>query len=78
MIWSAMSSAGVGPLCFLKTNGPMISKYCIRYVWFVRIGQYLSEIQLFDNLEFEGAKKNIQIAFKVVQIKFLVMHITIH
>ncbi len=47
-------------------------------VWFVRIGQYLSEIQLFDNLEFEGAKKNIQIAFKVVQIKFLVMHITIH
>ncbi len=26
-------------------------------VWFVRIGQYLSEIQLFENLESEGAKK---------------------
>ncbi len=26
-------------------------------VWFVMIGQYLSEIQLFENLESEGAKK---------------------
>ncbi len=26
-------------------------------VWFVMIGQYLAEIQLFENLEFEGAKK---------------------
>ncbi len=26
-------------------------------VWFVRIGQYLVEIQLFENLESEGAKK---------------------
>ncbi len=26
-------------------------------VWFVRIGQYLAEIQLFENLESEGAKK---------------------
>ncbi len=26
-------------------------------VWFVMIGQYLSEIQLFVNLESEGAKK---------------------
>ncbi len=25
-------------------------------VWFVMIGQYLSEIQLFENLESEGAK----------------------
>ncbi len=25
-------------------------------VWFVRIGQYLAEIQLFENLESEGAK----------------------
>ncbi len=24
--------------------------------WFVRIGQYLAEIQLFENLESEGAK----------------------
>ncbi len=43
------------------------------------IGQYLAEIQLFENLESEGAKKNKEIekiAFKVVQIKFLAMHIT--
>ncbi len=42
------------------------------------IGQYLAEIQLFENLESEGAKKhNIEkIVFKVVQIKFLAMHIT--
>ncbi len=26
-------------------------------VWFVMIGQYLAEIQLFVNLESEGAKK---------------------
>ncbi len=41
-------------------------------------GQYLVEIQLFENLESEGAKKdNIEkMAFKVVQIKFLAMHIT--
>ncbi len=26
-------------------------------VWFVRIGQYLAEIQLFENLESDGAKK---------------------
>ncbi len=40
----------------------------------------MAEIQLFENLESEGAKKknlNIEkIAFKVVQIKFLAMHIT--
>ncbi len=27
-------------------------------VWFVMIGQYLTEIQLFENLESEGAKKS--------------------
>ncbi len=45
---------------------------------FVRIGQCLAEIQLFENLESEGAKKqNIEkIAFKVVQMKFLAMHNT--
>ncbi len=32
------------------------------------IGQYLAEIQLFENIE--------KIAFKVVQMKFLAMHIT--
>ncbi len=42
------------------------------------IGQYLSEIQLFENLESEGAKKSKyeKITFKVVQMKFLAMHIT--
>ncbi len=43
------------------------------------IGQYLAEIQLFENMESQGAKKNQnieKIAFKVVQIKFLAMHIT--
>ncbi len=46
---------------------------------FFRIGLYLADIQLFENLESEGAKKlkNIEkIAFKVVQMKFLAMHIT--
>ncbi len=47
-------------------------------VWFVRIGQYLADIQLFENLESAGEKNlNIEkIAFKVVQMKFLAMHIT--
>ncbi len=42
------------------------------------IGQYLAEIQLFENLESEGAKKSkyCEITFKVVQMKFLAMHIT--
>ncbi len=43
------------------------------------MGQYLAEIQLFVNLESEDAKKNLnieKIIFKVVQIKFLAMHIT--
>ncbi len=46
-------------------------------VWFVMIGQYLAEIQLFEKLESEGAKNlNFEkIAFKVVQMKFLVMPI---
>ncbi len=45
----------------------------------VSFPQYLAEIQLFENLESEGAKKNQnieKIAFKVVQMKFLAMHIT--
>ncbi len=36
------------------------------------LGQYLAKIQLFENLESEGAKNRL----KVVQIKFLAMHIT--
>ncbi len=48
-------------------------------VWFISIGQYLAEIQLFENLESEGANKNLnieKITFKVVQMKFLAMDIT--
>ncbi len=47
-------------------------------VWFVMIGQYLAERQLFEYLESEGAKiKNIEkIAFKIVQIKSSAIHIT--
>ncbi len=47
-------------------------------VWFVSIRHYLAEIQLFVNLESEGANKSKdwEIAFKVVQIKTLAMHIT--
>ncbi len=42
------------------------------------IGEYLAEILQFENLESEGAKnQNIEkIIFKVVQMKFLAMHIT--
>ncbi len=45
---------------------------------YVMIWQYLADIQLFENMESEGAKKsNIEkIAFIVVQIKFLAKHIT--
>ncbi len=40
------------------------------------IGQYLAEIQLLENLESEGANVFDKITFKVVQMKFLSMHIT--
>ncbi len=49
------------------------------------LGQYWTEIQLFENLESEGTKKSKYLqnrlikadwAFKVVQIKFLTMHFT--
>ncbi len=47
-------------------------------LWFVMIGQCLAEMQLFENLESEGkTNQNIEkIAFKVVQMKLLAMHIT--
>ncbi len=48
-------------------------------VCFFMIEQYLVEIQLFENLESEVVKKNLnieKIAFKVVQMKFIAMHIT--
>ncbi len=41
-----------------------------------QIGQYLAEIQLLENLESEGTHFFDKIAFKVVQMKFLSMHIT--
>ncbi len=48
-------------------------------MWFVRIGQYLAEIQLaylkIWNLRVKK-NKNEKIAFKVVQMKSLAMHIT--
>ncbi len=48
------------------------------YIWFVRIGQYLAEIQLFEicNLRVQKNPNTEKITFKVVQIKFLAMHIT--
>ncbi len=44
------------------------------------IGQYLAEIQLFVNLESEGAKNlNIEkITFKVVQMKFSFLVLRVH
>ncbi len=47
-------------------------------VWFVMIWQYLVEIQLFEiwNLRVQEKNRNIdKIAFKVIQMKFLAMHI---
>ncbi len=41
----------------------------------VMIWWYLAEMQLFENLESEGAKQSKN-AFKIVQIKFLAMYIT--
>ncbi len=43
------------------------------------LGSDLAEIQLFENLESEGAKEIKilkEIAFKIVQMKFFAMHIT--
>ncbi len=63
-------------------NGPFLYGFLLNDtlsidVWFVMTGQYLAEIQLFANLEYEGAKKmkknlNIEkIIFKVVQNEVL-------
>ncbi len=46
------------------------------YVWFVRIRQYLVEIQLFENLRMQKNLNIEKIIFKDVQIKFSAMHIT--
>ncbi len=39
-------------------------------------GQYLAEIQLFENLRVQKYSNIEKIAFKVVQMKSLAMHIT--
>ncbi len=48
-------------------------------VWFVRPRQYLAEIQVFENLKFEGAnnQNTEKITFKFVQMKSLAMHLQI-
>ncbi len=58
-----------------------MNKQVFHDVWFVRKGQELAEIQLFENLESESEKKkknqNIEkMALNVVKMKFLAMHIT--
>ncbi len=47
-------------------------------VWFVRIVQYLAEIQLLKiwNLRVQKNLNIEKITYKVVQMKFLAMHIT--
>uniref|UniRef100_A0A8C1MJK4 Dedicator of cytokinesis 1 n=1 Tax=Cyprinus carpio TaxID=7962 RepID=A0A8C1MJK4_CYPCA len=68
-----------GVRALVSPNRRSLSKSCcITPSSFTPFGQYLVEIQLFENLESEGAKKlNIEkITFKVVQMKFLAMHIT--
>ncbi len=44
--------------------------------WFVRIGQYLAEIQLFENLQSEGEKKKKNLNIEKITYKVLAMHIT--
>ncbi len=58
------------------TTKPVIRVHFFIYIFwiwdlYIYIGQYLAEIQLFENLESEGAKNhNIEkIAFKVVKMK---------
>ncbi len=46
-----------GQFCEIEIYTSEINKLSID-VWFVMIGQYLAEIQLFVNLEYEGAKKS--------------------
>ncbi len=55
-----------------------INKLSIDF-WFVRIGQYLAEIQLYENLKSEGAKNlnTEKITFKFVQMKSLAMQLLI-
>ncbi len=62
--WHVMSS-GENHACLFAIEFPFpsffrwswINRFSID-VWFVRIGQYLANIQLFENQLFEGAKKS--------------------
>ncbi len=58
----------------IHTSKNLINKLSID-VWFV-IKQYLAELQLFENLKMQTNLNIEKISFKVVQIKFLAMHIT--
>ncbi len=60
-------------------KGPFLKLRFRHHLKAIMLGQYFAEMQLFENLESEGAKK-IKILrkspFKAVQIKFLTIHIT--
>ncbi len=45
-------------------------------VGFVKIGQYLAEIQLFENMRVQKTQNIEKITFKIVQMKYLAMYIT--
>ncbi len=62
--------------CFSKAFHP-INQLSID-VWFVKMGQYLTEKQIFENLRVQKKKqkKRKEKTFKVVQIKFLAINIT--
>ncbi len=59
-----------------SSESPKIIHKIFIDVWFVRIGQYLAEMELFENLRMHKNLNIEKIAFKVVQIMFLAMHIT--
>ncbi len=63
---------------FFKTQKKLNNNNNIIYIYIYILFYIYSEIQLCENLESEGAKNlNIEkITFKVVQMKFLAMHIT--
>ncbi len=61
----------------MYTSESWINKFSIDAL-FVRIGQYVAEIQLFEiwNLRVQKNLNIEKIAFKAVQMKSLAMHIT--
>ncbi len=71
----ATQNQSLESILFIYTSSKIqINKLSID-VWFVRIGQYLANYLKIWNLR-EQKKKNIEkLPFKVVQMKFLAMHI---